>query len=255
MVVMTGASRREEFYAGKDLMLPKSCAVKTPTVFALRNHDGRLFFACVGEVVFDVPGLAAVGGTAAELADLIRAAGDELQVALEGWAGGLGNFVGEVIHHALFESAVKENVAADVVDPILFPTLLRLVVNVVAFAGVPAVLTFPVFLHHAIFENQFDFTVAGGDAALRGGHAPFAQPEIKLTVLGCVGAGALIFPGLFDELGKAGVAMERGQAGIGAQDLRLRVALLNRFFQVLEGFFRLLHGAVYRGFAVFAKER
>jgi len=72
---------------------------------------------------------------------------------------------------------------------------------------------------------------------LRGGHAPFAQPEIKLTVLGCVSAGALIFLGLFDELGKAGVSVERREIGIGAQDLGLRVALLNRFLQVLEGFF------------------
>jgi len=128
----------------------------------LRNHDGRLFFACVGEVVFDGPGLAAIDGTAAELADLIRAAGDELQVALEGWASGLRNFVGEVIHHAVFESAVKENVAADVVDPILFPALLRLVVDVVALSGVRAVLTFPVFLHHAIFENQLDLLSPAG---------------------------------------------------------------------------------------------
>src|SRR5712672_3405883 len=160
MVVMTGASRREEFYAGKDLMLPKSCAVKTPTVFALRNHDGRLFFACVGEVVFDGPSLAVIGGTAAELSDFIRAHGDELQVAFEGGAGGLWNFVGEVIHHAIFESAVKENVAADVVDPILFPALLRLVVDVVALSGVRAVLTFPVFLDDTIFEDKFNFAVA-----------------------------------------------------------------------------------------------
>src|SRR5882757_2642512 len=177
MVLVTGASRREAFYAGKDLMLPKTAPLKRRRYLRQEIMMDDLFFACVGEVVFDGPGLAAVGGAAAELADSVRAGGDELQVAFEGWAGGLGNFVGEVIHHAVFESAVKENVAADVVDPILFPALLRLVVNVVAFAGVRAVLTFPVFLHHAIFENQFDFAVAGGDATLRGGHTPFAQPE------------------------------------------------------------------------------
>src|SRR6266852_2520286 len=102
-------------------------------------------------------------------------------MAFEGGAAGLRNFVGEVIHHAVFESTIEENVDADVVDPVLLPALLRLVVDVVAFPGVGAVLTFPVFLHHAVFEDQFDFTVAGGDAALRCGHAQFAKPEVKIA--------------------------------------------------------------------------
>src|SRR6267154_1393549 len=129
-------------------------------------------------------------------------------MTLERWAAGLGNFVGEVIHDAVFESAVKENVATDVVDPVLLPTFLRLVVDVVALAGVRAVLAFPVFLDDTIFEDKFNFAVAGRDAALRGGHAPFAEPEIKLAVLGSEGAGALIVLGLFDELGAARIATQ-----------------------------------------------
>src|ERR1700704_6674607 len=121
-------------------------------------------------------------------------------MTLERWAAGLGNFVGEVIHHAVFESAVKENVATDVVDPVLLPAFLRLVVDVVALAGVRAILAFPVFLDDTIFEDKFNFAVAGRDSALRGGYAPFAEPEIKLTILCGVGAGALIFLGFFDEV-------------------------------------------------------
>src|SRR6266853_4988973 len=121
-------------------------------------------------------------------------------MAFESRAGGLWDFVGEVIHDAVLESAVKENVATDIVDPVLLPALLGLVVDVVALAGVRAVLAFPVFLDDTIFEDKFNFAVAGRDAALRGGYAPFAEPEIKLTILCGVGAGSLIFLGLFDEL-------------------------------------------------------
>jgi hypothetical protein len=52
-------------------MFQKTALVKTGVVCALRNHTARLFFASVGEVVFDGPGLAAISGTAAELTDFV----------------------------------------------------------------------------------------------------------------------------------------------------------------------------------------
>ena len=124
-------------------------------------------------------------------------------MTLECWTAGLRNIVGEVVHDAVFQSAIEENVAADVIDPVLLPALLSLVVDVVALARIRAVLAFPVFLYYAVFQDQLDLAVAGGNPALSGGDGPFAEPEIELAIFSAVGAGALVFPRLLDGLRKA----------------------------------------------------
>jgi len=63
----------------------------------------------------------------------------------------------------------------------------------------------------------------------------------------------LIFPGLFDELGKGGSVWSAARLDRCSR-LGLRVALFHGFLEVLKGLFRLFHGGVNSGFAVFAKE-
>src|SRR6267154_13466 len=200
----------------------------------MRRILSPLFLAGVSEIVLDVPGLAAVCRAAAELPYSVWAHGDELQMPLEGRAARLRNLVGPVVQHAIFQPAVEEDVAAGVVHPVLLPALESLVVDVVAFAGVRTVLTLPVFLNHTVFENQFNPAVSCRNGALRGGHTPFAEPKIKLTILGSISAGALILFGLLEKLGEARVRAQRGEMGIAAHHLRLSVALLHGLFQVLE---------------------
>src|SRR6202171_152953 len=171
----------------------------------MRRIWSRLSLAGVSEIVLHVPGLPAVSRAAAELPDFVWAHGDELQMPLEGRAAWLRNLVGPVVQHAIFQRAVEEDVAAGVVHPVLLPALEGLVVDVVAFAGVRTVLTLPVFLDHAVFKDQFDFAVPGGNSALRGGHGPFAKPEIELAILGSVRTRALVLSGLLKQLREARV--------------------------------------------------
>src|SRR5438105_12453418 len=93
-----------------------------------------LFLAGVGEVVLDMPGFSGVRGALAELANFAGLQGNELQMALELRSVRLRNFIGPIFHHAIFQTTIKENVSADVVDPVLFPALERLIVDVVALS-------------------------------------------------------------------------------------------------------------------------
>jgi len=82
---------------------------------------------------------------------------------LEFCAIGLQNVVGAIVHHAVLQSAVEENISTDVVDPILFPALERGVVDVVALARVSTAKALAVFLNHAILQDEFYFAVSGRD--------------------------------------------------------------------------------------------
>src|SRR6266478_1264327 len=131
---------------------------RMPRVF----RDPRLlFFPLIGEVVLHKPGLAAVIRTLAELPDLVRPQLDELQVSFQLSSVRLRNFIRPIVHRSVLQSPIEKNVATGVVHPILLPPLERRVVNVVALPGVSDIArTYPVFLNHAISQDQFDSTIS-----------------------------------------------------------------------------------------------
>src|SRR5690242_18917320 len=93
----------------------------------------------------------------------------------------LWDSVGPVVHHAVFQSAVEENIAPGTVDPILLPAFQGPSVNVVALSRA-SFSAHPILLDHAIPQNQLDLAASGWRLALRGEHIPFSQPEIELPV-------------------------------------------------------------------------
>jgi len=117
------------------------------------------------------------------LAHGVRPELEKLEVTLELCAIGLRKVVGPIVHHAVLQSSVKENVSTDAVNPILFPAFERGVVNVIAFARVGTVEALPVFLNHTILQDEFYFAVSRRDRPLSCAHVPFAEPKIKLAVL------------------------------------------------------------------------
>jgi hypothetical protein len=76
-------------------------SVRGPPRSTRKGIGLALFLACVGKVVFDVPGFAAVGGRPAKLTDLVGTLRDKLQVPFQRGSAGLGNFVRKIIHDAV----------------------------------------------------------------------------------------------------------------------------------------------------------
>src|SRR5262245_39922504 len=99
-----------------------------------RRGDWTSLLAVIGEVVLGRPGLAAITGLLAELADVVGIEFDKLEMALDRRAVRLAA-IGEKAHHALIQVPFEVDAVGLAVNPVLDPLLHRSVIVVETLAG------------------------------------------------------------------------------------------------------------------------
>src|SRR5579883_910245 len=157
------------------------------------SRSANLFLPVIGQIVLDIPGLAAIGRALAELPYFVRTKVEELQVAFEFCAVRLRNFIGIEIHDAVIQIAIKMDHAALTVHPELLPSFEVGIVDVVTLAGIARVsYGNPVFPNDAITDRALDVAKACWSRSLGGYYIPIAHPEIKLSIFCSVIARSLI---------------------------------------------------------------
>ena len=130
------------------------------------------------------------------------------------------------------------------------------VVDVVAFALVSGVAAAgPIFLNHAIAQDQLDLAITGRARTVRGHDLPFADPEIELAVGGVVSTWFQIVIGLLDNFREARVSAECRQFLVAIQSPGVVESILRGFLQIFEGVFRVVLRRVSQADSVFSGTR
>src|SRR6185312_11868207 len=166
--------------------------MKNISGWLLRGATRPSVLAQIGQIVFHVPGFAAVRGALAQLTYFIGRKAEELEMPQQFRPVGLRNLVGPEIHHPVLNTAVEMDHAADVVNPELFPTLEICVVNVVALACVAAAQARPVLPNHAVAKLAVDMAGATWHCVGGGDNIPLSHPEVKLPIFDFVLTGSSV---------------------------------------------------------------